>query len=417
MSFPSNTDCTARIIAAVYIQGLLPKKNTRTAHTPKHLQTVRTNYDPHSDTLISYIQAAKHPQVENARRFCLKAITNTNIYKKFNIALFGRNVNDILLIRRSHYSVCFGERTVFKMFGYVRVLEGELKVKEYALYKSVYCGLCKTMKKYTHHSSTLLLTYDFTFLALFRAAMTDSGFELRKSRCGIHPFKKRSAACENDVLRYCAGASAVLNYHKLLDDARDGDKRGFKRIGVRALLPVTKRHFRSAVKKMPEYNFLQLSEKVSDHLVVLTKLEQSSSNSPDACADAFGNVLAAVFSASLDTPEQRALADKVGYHIGKWIYFADAANDFEKDKKSGCFNPFVSVGYEALPTKLLSDCMTMELGAAYDLMTKYSFKYTDVKNIILNAISLGMPNEAHEIFSAYEENNAKRSEERNAENA
>lgn len=303
------------------------------------------------------------------------------------------------------------------MFGYVRVLESELKVKEYALYKSVYCGLCKTMKKYTRHSSTLLLTYDFTFLALFRAAMTNSGFELRKSRCGIHPFKKRQVARENDVLRYCAGASAVLNYHKLLDDVHDGDSHGLKRLGIRALLPVTKRHFRSAVKKLPEYEFLQLSEKVSAYLDILTKLEQSSSNSPDECADAFGNVLAAVFSNSLDTVEQRALADKVGYHVGKWIYFADAANDFDKDKQSGCFNPFVSAGYEKLPSKLLSDCMTMELGTAYDLMIKHDFKYTDIKDIILNAISLGMPNEAHRIFSAYEENNTKRSEERNSADA
>ena len=33
------------------------------------------------------------------------------------------------------------------MFGYIRPLAAELRVKEYAYYRAVYCGVCKSMEK------------------------------------------------------------------------------------------------------------------------------------------------------------------------------------------------------------------------------------------------------------------------------
>ena len=87
------------------------------------------------------------------------------------------------------------------MFGYVRIFEPELKVREYTLYKSVYCGLCRTMGKRTCRSSTVSLSYDFTFLAFFRAALTGESFSITKGRCGLHPFKKKPMAEENKALR------------------------------------------------------------------------------------------------------------------------------------------------------------------------------------------------------------------------
>ena len=33
------------------------------------------------------------------------------------------------------------------MFGYLQPFKDELRMKDHQLYKSVYCGLCKSMKK------------------------------------------------------------------------------------------------------------------------------------------------------------------------------------------------------------------------------------------------------------------------------
>ena len=285
------------------------------------------------------------------------------------------------------------------MFGYVRILEGELKVREYGLYRSVYCGLCKTMGKRTCRSSTLSLSYDFTFLAFFRAAINGEGFTVKKGRCGLHPFKKRQIAEENQALKDCAGAAAVLKYYQLLDDLNDKDKSGAKRVAVKALLPSAKKHLKKAMKTLPEFSLDVLSEKVATTLNALSVLEASPSPSPDACADAFGNCLAVVFSHGIEEDEKRSYAEKIGYHIGKWIYFADAVNDFVEDKRNGCFNPFIAAGYGDLPIPLISNCMTVELGAAFDTMKKLDFKYSDVENIIFNAVTLGMPAQLSKITS------------------
>lgn len=285
------------------------------------------------------------------------------------------------------------------MFGYVRIMESELKVREYTLYKGVYCGLCRVMGKHTCKTSSLTLSYDFTFLAFFRAAMTDEKFELYQGRCGIHPFKKRPMATENPTLRYCAGAAAVLNYYKLLDDLVDPDKRGLKKLAIRFLLPLSKRHLKAAERSLPTLKQEELSVKVSKGLAVLSELEKTKTASPDACADAFGNVLSAVFAHGIEDAEKCEISKKVGYHIGKWIYLADAINDLEDDKASGSFNPFLVAGYEDLPRELLYNCLTMELGAVFDTIKALNILYDDIKNILLNIVTLGMPAEANRIFS------------------
>ena len=301
------------------------------------------------------------------------------------------------------------------MFGYVRILDGELKVREYNLYRGVYCGLCRTMKKKTCRSSTLSLSYDFTFLAFFRAAINGEGFNVDMRRCGLHPFKKRPMAEENSALRYCAGAAAVLKYYKLLDDLNDKDKKGAKRLTVKNLLPSAKRHLKRAMVTLPEFDLRALSEKVSVTLKELSTLESSDSPSPDACADAFGKTLSAVFSHAIEDSEKIKCAEKIGYHIGKWIYFADAVNDFNDDKKNGCFNPFIAAGYEELPTELISHCMTMELGSAFDTLKKIDFRYSDIQSVINNTVTLGMPEQLTKITAKHpcdeteRKNNAKRS--------
>ena len=283
------------------------------------------------------------------------------------------------------------------MFGYVRVLEGELLVREYKLYRGVYCGLCRCMGKHSGRLSTVSLSYDFVFLALLRAALNGEPFSVRMGKCGLHPFKKRPVCEESSALRYCAGAAAVLNYHKLLDDLHDKDKSLPRRIIIRLLLPFAKRHLKRSFKAFPEYSFATLAEDVKESLCALSDLEIKNA-SADACADAFGHVLSAVFSHGITDKEKRSIADKVGYHIGRWIYLADAVDDFDKDIKSGSFNPLYASGYSVLPTKLLSDCLTMELGAAYDTLNKLEFRYSDIRSIVYNTVTLGLPARAEAIF-------------------
>ena len=46
------------------------------------------------------------------------------------------------------------------MFGYVTAHEPELKVKDFAKYKSYYCGLCQMLKKKYGHLGQITREFD-----------------------------------------------------------------------------------------------------------------------------------------------------------------------------------------------------------------------------------------------------------------
>ena len=52
------------------------------------------------------------------------------------------------------------------MFGYVLVNKPELKIKEFDLYRSYYCGICHSLKKGYGFTGRMTLNYDMTFLAM-----------------------------------------------------------------------------------------------------------------------------------------------------------------------------------------------------------------------------------------------------------
>lgn len=283
-----------------------------------------------------------------------------------------------------------------KLFGYVRILDGELKVSEYKLYKGVYCSLCKTMKRYAGASSTLSLSYDLVFLAMLRAETEEIGFKIRLGRCGLHPFKKRPLAEENSALRYSAGASVVLTYYKLLDDLND--KNTGKRVLKKIALSKSKKQLKRVYKRLPEYNFPELSEKIKAYLDELSALENARSDSPDACAAVFGKILSLLFSHGIEDERKVRMTSALGYSVGRLIYLADAMDDFYDDLKSGAFNPLVSAGFTEVPEDFLLASMYSETEIAVKALKEYGFKYRDICNIIFNILSLGIPNVVNEIL-------------------
>ena len=58
------------------------------------------------------------------------------------------------------------------MFGYVVVNKPEMKFKEFDLYHSYYCGLCKTLKDKFGLRAQVSLNFDMNFLALLLGYMS-----------------------------------------------------------------------------------------------------------------------------------------------------------------------------------------------------------------------------------------------------
>ncbi|MBQ4562801.1 MAG: hypothetical protein IJA55_10785 [Clostridia bacterium] len=264
------------------------------------------------------------------------------------------------------------------MFGYIKPMTEELKVKEQELYKSIYCGLCSAMGEHICTSNRLTLSYDIVFLALVRCCVTGERIHIEKKRCMAHPIKPRNRAYIPETLRYCARVSALLTYYNVKDDIEDGGK-----LKSKLLLPSAKRYMKKA--DMPD-----LGEIIKNRLDTLCSLEKEG-GSLDRNADCFGSLLGEVFAYGLENPELY----NFGYHIGKWIYMIDAADDFEKDKKAGEYNPLSD--YEALPCEALNIACTLELEAAYAAFNRTEAKNQVLKAIIENILTLGMPSVSHKI--------------------
>lgn len=274
------------------------------------------------------------------------------------------------------------------MFGYVRVKSSELRVKEYEFYRGTYCGLCRSMGACTGQCSRLTLSYDFAFLALLRISLLGDTVGFEQKRCIAHPFKKRNTMKHNPSLAYCAGAAALLNYHKILDDL--SDEKGLKRLRARLIYPFVAHSRKKALRE----GLSDLDRRIAEGLRALSDLEQQGVASVDAPALVFGNILAEIVSYRLPDPEAR-VAYQLGQTVGKWIYIADALDDWAEDAEKGRYNPFLLLYGGALPTKEelegIQNALKNELfraEAAVDLM---EFEQQDIREIVLNILYLGMP--------------------------
>ena len=52
------------------------------------------------------------------------------------------------------------------MFGYIVMNKPEIKFKDFDLYRSFYCGLCRELKSKYGISGQISLTYDMTFVVI-----------------------------------------------------------------------------------------------------------------------------------------------------------------------------------------------------------------------------------------------------------
>ncbi len=215
------------------------------------------------------------------------------------------------------------------MFGYVRPLKGELKVKDLELFKAAYCGLCNTLKKCYGYPARFLINYDFTFLAMLLSS-GDKACGLEHRRCSASPFRKKCACSATPSFELCADYSMILYYWKLRDSFQDGGLP--EKIKAGAALLLLRGAYKKASKKAPDFD-----KKVRDRLRELSGLEKSGGASLDAAADKFADILRAA-AENRDKPSERRALEQILYHVGRQIYILDAVDDMERDRKAGLYN-------------------------------------------------------------------------------
>lgn len=215
------------------------------------------------------------------------------------------------------------------MYGYVRPPLGKLPKEEQARFRAAYCGLCRTLGKRYGLASRFILNYDFTFLAI----LLSDGRERDAVcvRCPAHPLTRRSCIQPDGAMELAADESVILAYWQL----RDGiaDHAGSAGLKYRAGAQLLESAYRKAAAFQPAFD-----ETVRCQLQLLSGLERENAPSMDQAADTFAVLLSSAATELKDRTRQRIL-EQILYHLGRWVYLIDAADDLKKDAESGNYNP------------------------------------------------------------------------------
>lgn len=203
-----------------------------------------------------------------------------------------------------------------------------LSEEERERFRAVYCGLCHNLGRRYGFVSRFFLNYDFTFLAML---LEDKPCRTCQRRCIAHPLKKRSCLSGGGGLDTAADVSMVLLWWQLQDGIADhGVWKGLK---YRAAALMMRRAYGKARDRQKEFDAAtQL------HLRELAALEKENCPSLDRPADTFARLLCGIAQTAEEPVKRRILAELL-YHLGRWIYLTDAADDLKKDVRAGQYNP------------------------------------------------------------------------------
>lgn len=239
------------------------------------------------------------------------------------------------------------------MFGYVRPAAQRLTEEQQQRYEGAYCGLCHTLGRRYGLAGRMILNYDLTFLAMLLSKGTA---ERCTKRCLIHPVKGRPCACGGSAFELAADMSIILTWWQIQDGIADhGFFGGLK---YRAASLLLRRAYRKARALRPAFD-----ESTRRHLEKLSELEKENCPSLDAAADTFARLLADA-AHEVAQPVKRRVLEQMLYHLGRWVYLVDAADDLKNDVKTGSYNP-LPLRY-ALPGDTLTDTARQALAQTLD---------------------------------------------------
>ena len=217
------------------------------------------------------------------------------------------------------------------MFGYVAANGAELTPAQRKRYGAVYCGICRQIRDGASNAARLGLRYDMAFLALLLMSLYEPVEEGGKGACLLHPLRHW---VDNEYVRYAADMNIALGYYNCMDDYLDE-----KKLSAKMMAGV----FEKALPRLRQQYPRQCGA-IEECLESLRKLEAENCANPDEAAGCFGHLMAELLVYREDRWAQQLR--QMGMALGRFIYLADAATDYRRDKKKAQYNPFLAMGME-----------------------------------------------------------------------
>ncbi|MDR2933185.1 MAG: DUF5685 family protein [Oscillospiraceae bacterium] len=285
------------------------------------------------------------------------------------------------------------------MFGYVRPFKPELKIREFETYKAVYCGLCSQLGRSFGVLARLTLSYDFTFLSMLCAGVSDEEPGFERKRCCVNPLRTVPMCRPGRTQSFSADIAALMIYHKLLDNIRDSGI--LKKMGWRLLYPFARRAYKKAARARPEAEAV-----ISDAMARQTGVESADNTSLDAACEPSADAMAGIFALLSEDDSQKRVLERMGYLIGRYVYICDALDDFEKDEKTGNYNPLVlryrGGDHDGRAGLFAGARQSLFLTIGEIEKTGDLLDFNNYQPIILNIISMGLRSGVEEILAKKE---------------
>ncbi len=267
------------------------------------------------------------------------------------------------------------------MFGYVRPNLADLSESDQVRYRAHYCGLCHAIGERHGQLARMALTFDLTYLTVFLASLYEPEETAGEGKCVPHPVKAHPWV-RSGITDYAADMTIALTYHKCLDDWQDD-----KSLPARGCAAWLKKAY---VKVKAEYP--RQCEAIEKALHDLTQVEKRRDPSPDAAAKCFGELMAELFVMTEDYWMGALRA--FGYSLGRYIYMLDAVCDYDKDVKSGSYNPVILMGRQP---EDMRDTLEMLLGDASAAFEKLPLIQDEeiLRNILYSGVWQGYNETLH----------------------
>lgn len=266
------------------------------------------------------------------------------------------------------------------MFGYVIPDKLNMYIKDFNVFQSFYCGLCKTLGETGAEFTRLCTNYDVTFYNVLLHSLTNTPVEFERKLCAYNGKKKVVVKTDElskrlPILPLCLSTTTLrttCTTAKITSDSQ--------------------RYACSAQEKGGE-KALQNRQNHAKSFADLRKLEKEKCDSIDRVADTFATLMRDMTRQLIKTDDN---VDTFCYNLGRLIYLLDAVDDVEKDSKSGEYNPLVlNYGKCAEKKDYLAknaDELSFLLNSTYNKMVG-SYNAMDIKmyeGVLSNTIYLGI---------------------------
>lgn len=201
-----------------------------------------------------------------------------------------------------------------------------LYMKDYALYRGFYCGLCHEIGRCQGQCLRMGVNYDVTFLSILYHGLWEETPIPQKKACVLHPFRKKAVVL-GEKQQTMAYLNTLLLDFKCQDDVLDGQT------SRKAAQNLFARQIKKAKAKLPE-----VASVLQKTAIEQQKTEAQKPTSWRIAAEPFADCMQEILRL-VCKEKYTPFVGNVGYHLGQYVYLMDALDDYEDDRKKGRYNP------------------------------------------------------------------------------